>query len=107
MLSYNTFKSIINNLISLIEEERKFDEALEKTFGSDTQIVTSITSNFIENMIKTLEEDMNDNDGWIDYLIYESLLSPLVKKSEIYIFINGKQYEASIENIYKILEGTL
>ena len=70
MLKKKQFLERLNFLIDYQNREMEFDEAMRKFAPSDfTGFSDDTTLNFL---LHTLEEDMNDEDGWIAWWLWDA-----------------------------------
>ena len=114
-----TFKSMIEAIVEIHDISYEKEKILEKAFGGDTQIATNETGMFMDKLIKILVNDMvkdktekavEEGIDWIDYLIYENLLSDKYDAKKESIFIKDKKtgkeigYPVTEKVIWKILK---
>ena len=103
-MTYNYFKKTIELIVSMYDEKIEFEKKLEKVFGGDTRIISELFDKKIETMIENLAKELNDKDKWIDYLVFEVLMSPCsTDKKEFTIVIDGKEKIANTKTIWEII----
>jgi len=105
-MTFEYFKNTIELVISMFEEKREFEGKLEKVFGGDTQIISDLLTIKIEKILENLATELKDQEEWIDYLVFEVLMSPIQDpKDYIITLTTGEELIANIENIWFILTG--
>ena len=121
-MKLKTFKSMIQTIVEIYEESSKRDKAFEKVFGGDTQIVTNESGILMDKLIKILvidikkdqsEKSIEEGIDWIDYLIYENLITDKYDAKKESIFIKDKEtgkekgYPVTEKVTWKILKGKI
>lgn len=102
-MDLDTFTFMVNTITDLLDESRDFDNKMSKAFGGDTRIITELNHKIIENIESYLKDHFNDEDCWIEYLIWEVNTS----SRPLTIQINDIDYIANTEIIYKLITGEL
>ena len=98
------FKKRVLNLVKTYELLTERDLRLEKAFGGDTVISPIDVSRSIDNMVFDFCEELDDDFGIIEELIFEHLLSPSYNKKENKITLtDGKKIPATIKAVWKAL----
>ena len=118
-MKFKTFKRIINTIVEIHDINFEKEKKIEEAFGGDSQITTNETGLFMDKLIKDLALDFVKEDDekaleeaidWIDYLIYENLLSDSYNTKKERVFIKDKTtekeiaYPATHKVIWKILK---
>lgn len=101
-MKYETFESIILELKKLYDEGIEKDRALSKIFGEDSYVVSDYK--IIDNTLKILGKELNDETEAIEWLFWESLNST---KGISNFYIGGIEYEGNIRNIWLSLKNEL
>lgn len=101
-MKYETFESIILELKKLYDDGVEKDRALSKIFGEDSYIVSDYK--IIDNTLKILEKELDDDSEFIQWLFWESLNS---RNGISSFYIHEKEYEGSIKNVWLNLKKEL
>lgn len=105
-MKFKTFDEIINSIVELYQKSCDSDKRLEKALGGDTTVITDNVEKTMDRLINALIIELGDDkeDGWIDYLIYENMISHNYNPKEKRITIKGKKYPVTTKVIWKILK---
>jgi len=101
MMDFETFKKMIELGVSTYKESYKKDKLLSEAFGGDTNVVTNLT--FLDELTEIIKENMKDDEEWVDYLVFENLITDDYNENDLKIDIKGVKYPVTIEVIWNIL----
>lgn len=104
-MSLDTFEFMINTIKNLMDTARDFDKKMENVLGGDSYVISEINSQVIESIERYLTNHFEDEDNWVEYLIWEVIMSHSGQK--LTIKIDEIELEANVENIYKVLTKTI
>lgn len=78
------------------------NKSLEDLFGEGSYVNSDIEYHHIDNQLQIIKDDMGDEDETIDWLFWS-----VINEDEDKMDVEGCIYDATIENVWKLLKGKL
>ncbi len=101
-MKLKTFKKTILELKLFYEEATLRDKRIEQALGGETVVWTDWWSSHLETGLDILSKDMNDKNGVIDWLFWESMNN---KEKYLEYSVGNYVYEGNPENVWLDLKG--
>jgi hypothetical protein len=107
-MSLKVFTFMVNTIKELLDNSSKFNNDMTKVLGGDSQVISEINHKTIENIEMFLTEHFNDIENrWVEYLVWEVISRVSTSSNQLIIQVDGVDYDANTENIYKIITNQL